>query len=73
MEEDIREQDSKNHHYGGGNRNAIAYGNEFKKAFNQVKEKAWKNHNIDMDIDGHHETILILSKKFGFKYERKKK
>jgi hypothetical protein len=28
----------------------INVGYKFKKVFNQVREKAWKNHNIDMDI-----------------------
>ena len=47
--------------------------NRFNKIFStNTREKAW-NGEIDMDIDGFHETMKVLSRDLGFEYERKKK
>ena len=47
--------------------------NRFNKIFStNTREKAW-NGEIDMDIDGFHETMKVLSRELGFEYERKKK
>lgn len=55
---------------------ALSYDEVYNK-FNQIfseetREKAW-NGEIDMDFDGFHETMKVLSRELGFEYERKKK
>ena len=45
---------------------------EYDKAFAQVNGMGW-DELINMDIDGHHETIKILAEVFNFYYERKEK
>ena len=55
---------------------ALSYDEVYNK-FNQIfseetREKAW-NEEIDMDFDGFHETMKVLSRELEFEYERKKK
>jgi uncharacterized protein with gpF-like domain len=46
--------------------------NRFKEIYSTtVSELAW-DEKIDMDLDGYHETMKILSKEFKFLYERRK-
>ena len=46
---------------------------EFDKAYFYSLEKSMNDSNFNIDIDGNHEAVKILSEKFCFKYERNRK
>ena len=58
--EEIKQHESKKHP------------TDFENARILSLEKSF-NGEIDIDLDGYHEVLLLLSKKYRFEYERRKK